>query len=218
MTTIRPFFVLVLIVGAMLTTMPAAAAEPAGRVEKIRGEAIRAGSDGTQEALQSGSIIYVGDVITTGDESRLRVRFSDTSSLQLSDNAEFVIDELVHQSPGEPGNQALEVAEGVFRFISGAIAAADNQNISLTTPVATIGIRGTNVVFGILTVGMPVGQPHYGFQIWDGAVEISTLAGSVVLDEPGEGTFLPLTEIAAPTPVRQWTEEEAAEARNLVSF
>ncbi len=42
--------------------------------------------------------------------------------------------------------------------------------------------------------------------------------GSVALDEPGEGTFLPLTRIAAPTPVRQWTEAEAAEAEAALAF
>ena len=39
---------------------------------------------------------------------------------------------------------------------------------------------------------MPAGQPHYGFQIQEGAIEVITPQGSVTLDEPGEGTFLPL--------------------------
>ena len=84
--------------------------------------------------------------------------------------------------------------------------------------MATIGIRGTVFVGGELTVGMPPGQPHYGFQVTEGAIEVISPGGSVVLDEPGEGTFLPLTAIAAPTPPRQWTEEEAAEAQDALAF
>jgi hypothetical protein len=40
----------------------------------------------------------------------------------------------------------------------------------------------------------------------------------VTLDQPGEGTFIPLDGSAAPTPVRQWTAEEAAEADALLAF
>lgn len=197
---------------------PALASNPAGRVERIAGDASRAADDGTVEALALGSVIYEGDTVATGDGARLRVRFSDTSSLQMGENAELLIDEMVHPSAEDTGSQAFEFATGVFRFISGSIAHADPDSVSLSTPVATIGIRGTNVVFGVLTVGMPEGQSHYGFQLWDGAVEITSMAGSVILDERGEGTFLPLTKIAAPTPTRQWKEDEAAEARDAVSF
>ncbi|MEQ8665507.1 MAG: FecR domain-containing protein [Rhodospirillales bacterium] len=201
----------------ILTAASAIAADPVGRIEKIRGEAERLHARGT-EPLTVGSVVYTEDVIRTGDAARLRIRFLDTSSLQLSENTEFLIDDLVYQGPESAANQSLVFLEGVFGFISGSIAQADREAVSLTTPVATIGIRGTQVVFGVLTVGMPPGEPHYGFQIWDGAVEITSPVGSVTLDEPGEGTFLPLTRTAAPTPVRRWTEEEAAEARDLLAF
>ena len=93
-----------------------------------------------------------------------------------------------------------------------------SSDVAFATPVATIGIRGTEFLGGELTVGMPVGQPHYGFQIIEGAIEVIVPGGSVILDQPGEGTFLPLTRVAAPTPVRQWTEEEAAEAVEALAF
>ena len=65
---------------------------------------------------------------------------------------------------------------------------------------------------------MPAGQPHYGFQVKEGAIEVTSPGGSVVLDEAGEGTFLPLNRVAAPTPVRQWTAEETAEAEEALAF
>ena len=42
--------------------------------------------------------------------------------------------------------------------------------------------------------------------------------GSVVLDEPGEGTFLPLDRVTAPTPVRVWTDAATAEAEDALAF
>ena len=200
-----------------VSAAPSNAADPVGRVERLKGDASRLHADGT-EALAVGSVVYTDDVIRTGDTARLRIRFLDTSSLQLSENTQFLIDDMVYQGPGSDANQTLVFLEGVFGFISGEIARIDRDAVSLTTPVATIGIRGTQVVFGELTVGMPRGQTHYGFQIWDGAVEVASPVGSVVLDEAGEGTFLPLTQTAAPTPVRQWTAEEAAEVRARLAF
>ena len=137
--------------------------------------------------------------------------------MTLGENASITIDELIY-APGGDSSQLLSIARGVFRIATGEIAKLSPDSVTVTTPVAFVGIRGTEFLGGELTVGMPPGQPHYGFQVSEGAIEVTSPAGSVVLDEPGEGTFLPLTRVAAPTPVRQWTEEEAAEAEAALAF
>ncbi len=198
----------------------AAALERAGRVERQKGAATRTQAADTYPLDVRGGI-FVGDIIETGAGSRLLIRFSDSSSLTLGENAKMIIDEMVYEPSGlseDSDRQSIEFVQGVFRFVSGKIGKVRSQDVTIATPVATIGIRGTTFVGGELTVGMPPGQPHYGFQILEGEIEVMTPLGSVVLDEPGEGTFLPLTRAAAPTPVRQWTEEEAAEAREALAF
>lgn len=133
----------------------------------------------------------------------------------------MLIDEMVFDESAKGasvGRQALIMSVGVFRYTSGKIGKASQFQVVFGTPVATIGIRGTEFVGGELTVGMPPGQPHYGFQIQEGAIQVITPQGSVILDEPGEGTFLPLAGGRPPTPVRQWTPEEAAEAQDLLAF
>lgn len=208
------FFVCVLAINVAL------AQEIAGTVERIRGDASR--QQGSETApLSVGAQILVGDVVSTGDDARLRIRFTDQSTLSLGERAEMSIDQLIYTPAGrtpESGGQSLKYLKGVFEFVSGRIGKSLPGQVALNTPVATIGIRGTRVIAGELTVGMPAGEPHYGFQILEGAVVITAPLGSVTLDEPGEGTFLPLTRQAAPTPVRQWTAEEAAEARDAVAF
>lgn len=205
----------------LLLAVPSARAmEEAGIVDRIRGEATRL-AGGETSVLATGTPVFIGDVIKTGENARLQIRFFDSSSLKLGENAEMNIDELVYQPAGrtpESGAQSLRYVKGVFEFVSGRIGQNLPATVALNTPVATIGIRGTRVIAGELTVGMPPGQPHYGFQILEGAVSINAPLGSVTLDEPGEGTFLPLDRQAAPTPVRQWTPEEAAEARDAVAF
>lgn len=212
--------VAVLLIG-LSYALPVQAQQAAGQVERQKGAATRTAADSTSNQVKGdlvqGDRVHVGDEIRTGPGARLQIRFDDQSSLTLGENAVITIDQFVY-SPGGSSLQALAIVHGVFRFSTGQIAKLAARDIAFTTPVATVGIRGTVFVGGELTVGMPVGQPHYGFQITEGAIEVTSPAGSVVLDEPGEGTFLPLTRVAAPTPVRQWTEAEAAEAQAALAF
>ncbi len=215
--------VYIAVVGALfvvLAVLPASALERAGTVERQKGEATRT-HDGETLTLKAGSAIYPGDRIETGEGARLIVRFVDSSTLQMGSDAIIDVDELVYDVHGltdADDSQALKFVEGVFKYVSGAISKGSYQSVSIDTPVATIGIRGTEFVAGRLTVGMPPGTSHYGYQIREGAIEIIAPGGSVTLDAPGEGTFLPYDRVAAPTPVRQWTDAEAQEADDLLAF
>jgi hypothetical protein len=210
----------IVIAALTLSHVAAIAQETAGVVEKIRGEAFQL-AGGTNKPLSVGAAIHAGDLVTTGDDARLLIRFLDQSTLTMGEKAQMAIDEMVYVPEGrnpERGEQTLKFVTGVFQYVSGKISHSDRTQVALNTPVATIGIRGTRLLAGELQVGMPVGQSHYGFQILEGAIDVIAPMGTVTLDEPGEGTFLPLTGQAAPTPVRQWTAEEAAEAANAVRF
>ena len=208
-------FVVLLFVG-IICGLPVQAQQAVGQVERQKGTASRT-TAGITSDLAQGSQIFVGDEIRSGPDARVMILFDDESKLTLGENARITIDEFIY-SPGGNSSQALAVVVGVFRFVSGQIGKESPLNVAVSTPVASIGIRGTTFLGGELTVGMPVGQPHYGFQVKEGAIEVISPGGSVVLDEAGEGTFLPLNRVAAPTPVRQWTAEEAAEAEDALAF
>ena len=211
------FLGLVLVLCAASTSW---AQERAGIVLRQKGDASRS-QVAESAALQTGSAVYAGDTIETGPDARLLIRFVDASTLQMGAGGKLVIDEMVYNVHGlsnAPDRQSVNFVEGVFRYVSGAISSNDGTDVAIGTPVATIGIRGTDFVAGRLTVGMPPGTSHYGYQIRDGAIEIIAPGGSVTLDAPVEGTFLPFDEIAAPTPVRQWTDAEAQEADDLLAF
>lgn len=195
------------------------AAEGIGQVEQQKGVAERR-ANGAWMPLGIADQVFEGDAIRTRKDARLIIQFADSSSLTLGENARITLDGFVYNAsvrdkPSE--SQTISIMIGVFRFISGAIAKAEPQRTILNTPVATIGIRGTQFLGGELTVGMPPGQQHYGFQIESGAIEVRSAGGTGLLDEPGEGTFLPLTGLAAPV-VRQWRAEVQAEALDALAF
>lgn len=206
----------------LLHLLPAAAwsSQAVGSVERLKGDAGRTVA-GVRAGLAVNGAVFAGDVIETGAGARLEIRFADDSALTLGENARVIVDSLIYEPAGAGtgrSEQIIKMAKGVFRFVSGKIGGGAADAFAFVTPVATIGIRGTDFVGGELTVGMPAGQPHYGFQIREGAIAVTSPLGSALLDQPGEGTFLSLTRSAAPAPVRQWTAEEAAEADAALAF
>jgi hypothetical protein len=66
--------------------------------------------------------------------------FLDKTTLTVGPNSNVVIDEFVYR-PGGGGNQFVaSLTKGALRFVGGQIS--HNQGATITTPTATIGIRG----------------------------------------------------------------------------
>ena len=84
--------------------------------------------------------IALGDLIQTGKASQLQVLLLDRSSFSIGANAALRIDRFVYD-PARGRSSGASVTKGAFRFMSGQRSAANSATI--TSPVATIGIRGT---------------------------------------------------------------------------
>ncbi len=86
--------------------------------------------------------IALGDVIQTGKGSQLQILLLDRSTFSVGANASIRIDRFVYD-PARGRGSGATVTRGAFRFMSGAPARGNSGSVS--TPVATIGIRGTIV-------------------------------------------------------------------------
>jgi hypothetical protein len=93
---------------------------------------------GKQVALKQR--IALGDLIKTGKASQLQILLLDRSSFSIGANAALKIDRFVYD-PARGRNSGASVTKGAFRFMSGQRSAANSTTVS--SPVATIGIRGT---------------------------------------------------------------------------
>jgi hypothetical protein len=61
----------------------------------------------------------------------------------IGPNSSLTIDEFVYNPGGGQGRLTANIARGAFRFVSGKVAATGQDAMKITTPAATIGIRGT---------------------------------------------------------------------------
>src|SRR5882724_5741108 len=119
-------------------------AQPIGRVASVQGGAT-AVRNGVAVALNAGDAVYKGDVVqTAGGNSAVGVIFGDGSTFNLSANARMVLNEFVYNpAPGSVNSSLINLVQGSITFIAGEVAKTGDMKVS--TPVATMGIRGTAV-------------------------------------------------------------------------
>ena len=176
---------------------------PVGFVDKVENEAKVVSGDSGATAI-IGTPVHMKDELRTGAEGRLQVTFRDNTVLTLGEKASVVIDRYVYAPDRDVGETVLQATKGAFRFASGRIKGLKQSNIAVSTPVADIGVRGTEFWGG------PMDQ-KYGVLLLEGEVTVSNQAGSATLSTPGQGTDIP-SPLDAPGPVQAWSADKIAGA------
>ncbi|MDW3206788.1 MAG: FecR family protein [Alphaproteobacteria bacterium] len=119
--------------------------DPIGFVMTSTGTVTVERADGTVEQLSAGDPVFEDDILTTGDDSTVGIRFQDESRFSLGEDGRMELDTFVYDAVAGTGTSLIDVAEGSFAFVSGMIAKTGDDAMSVQTPVATIGVRGTTV-------------------------------------------------------------------------
>ncbi len=119
---------------------PAASDEPIGNVATLTGTASVIRNQNTLP-LKLKDDIYLNDTLVTFSGSALGVTFNDATTFNLTANASIKVDDFVYQDGGQQNSALFDVAKGTVAFVASAVAKTGNMKI--TTPTATLGIRGT---------------------------------------------------------------------------
>jgi hypothetical protein len=148
----------------------AGAAVPAATVTLLTGHGTATGADGAVRTLAQGDPVYSGEIIHSGFNSYLDLKFSDGGFFLLRPSTRFQINNYVDAAapaeapptaaaaqsaapapqPVSPPAQGaashafFSLLKGGFRTVSGLIGKINHEDYSVATPVATIGIRGTD--------------------------------------------------------------------------
>lgn len=121
-----------------------AAPEPVARVALAVGEATRVNAAGLAEPIRLGSALAAGDRIITGKDGLAILVFSDAGRVSLRADSELVIHRYHVDPAGADTRLELELVRGAMRQISGDAARLQPERYRLNTPVAAIGVRGTD--------------------------------------------------------------------------
>jgi hypothetical protein len=122
-----------------------------GEVSLVLGEALIRSDDGGRRDVARGMVISVGDEIETRANGHVHIRFIDNALVSVRPNSRLSIDRYEFDaSRTERSAVKFSLSEGVTRAISGEAAKAARDRFRLNTPVAAIGVRGTDFVVGAI--------------------------------------------------------------------
>ena len=197
-----------LIITVCLMASHVSAAEPAiGKIVRVKQGAFING----QPAIRMGHIVS-GDTITTDADGRVEISFIDTTVLTVGGASEFTIDEYSYSTTNSVQKALLILTQGAFRAVTSQLIDAAPENFQIATPLATIGIRGTDFWGGFLTADT------LDVLMLDGkGVVVTTEGGTLVIDKPGYGLTVPTQELP-PQNLKKWGPAKVGEAVQTVSF
>jgi len=177
--------------------------EAVARVERLDGVVGAIAGDQPPRRLDTGATIASGERIQVGADSNVTLRFRDESRFDIGARGVLVVDRFETGKKPEESAFVTRILKGSFRFVTGLIAKTRPSSMRVVMPVATIGIRGTNVAgeadetSAKVILLEPEDDPRRST-----AVEVSNQFGSVLIDQPGFGTEIP-DQFSPPSPVRR---------------
>jgi hypothetical protein len=115
--------------------------EPIGNVATVVGSATVTRNNAATP-LKIKDDIYLDDVLQTSANSSLGITFIDATTFNLTANAKITVDSFVYEDGGKKNAALFDVAKGTVAFVAASVAKTGDMKIS--TPTATLGIRGTS--------------------------------------------------------------------------
>lgn len=182
-------------------------ANVAGTVKHITGSAL-AVQNAEVRPLKVGDEVLIGDILSTGTDSRLEISMIDEGNFKLGAKTSFVVIDYTF-GQGKDGNVITELLNGAMDGVSGQIAKANPDGMKILTRHATIGIRGTKFFVGEMDEKLHVAH-------WSGGgVHVKNHGGEVFLKDDHTGTVLH-HDHKAPTDPEKWDGDKKKRAKSLV--
>jgi ferric-dicitrate binding protein FerR (iron transport regulator) len=190
-----------LLATALTTGLPGAAiaGNAAGSVSDLIGEAT-ASDEGATRALAVKALILLGDLVKTGNDSRLGLALGQRTLLRLGAETELRIERYIVDAGGE-----LEFRQGTILFDHKG--SKTRNDIRFNTPYGLIAVRGTRFLAG-------PSKGKFSVFVSRGKVEVSGGRGTVLLTS-GLGTDFAQPGAAPSEPVA-WKSARINELRGLV--
>lgn len=140
--------------------------DPIGNVATLTGSATvtRNNVIGTLKVQDD---IFKNDILRTRANSTLGITFNDATTFNLTANAQIVVDNFVY-AEGSTGNAAMfDIAKGTVAFVAAAVAKTGDMKIS--TPTASLGIRGTTGLVEVPDGTSPTSARDVGIKLYPDA-------------------------------------------------
>lgn len=134
--------------------------------------------------------IELNDEARTGN-GRMLIMFLDKAELALKEHSEVLIDEIYYDPDPSLSKMSMKFTMGTARFASGRLGLVNKANIDITTPTASIAVRGTDFTTTVDELGRSLiillpddeGNPS-------GEIVVSNEGGEVTLNQAYQATMV----------------------------
>jgi hypothetical protein len=126
------------VIAALAALPQPASASGIATVVDVVNEGYRTPPGADETAAKSADELVQNEALRTEEESAIQVQFVDGSQLSVEQSSEMVLSDYVYDGTAAAG--LINLNDGLFHFTSNG---KPDQGVKLRTPVATIGVRGT---------------------------------------------------------------------------
>jgi len=177
-----------------------------GNVDQLEGKGVVDRKDGDKNITIEQSLdILQYDTVKTGN-GKVGILFVDDTRVDVTQHSKLIIDEFVFYLTSEICKLNLSAKLGTIRYASGQIAKNSRQDIKITTPTATIGVRGTDFSMTIDELGgstiilLPSCDVNGNCLV--GEISVESAAGQVILNQAFQATQVIVPETSPSPPVK----------------
>ena len=145
LSCIAAVLLLAVLMPSMVKAAEAANLTVAGHVAFVNGQVVLAQQGKPNRSVQTGDPVYVGDHIQTLANSQLHLRMVDNAFLALRPSSQLVISAYQYDKDQPQASKIrIDLEQGTSRAVSGKGGQAAKNQYRFNTPLAAIGLRGTD--------------------------------------------------------------------------
>jgi len=137
--------------------------------------------------------VFSYDVVKTGN-GKTGIEFVDETRVDVTQHSKLIIDEFVYDPNTQTGALSLKASLGTVRYASGQIAKNSKQNVKISTPTATIAVRGTDFAMTIDELGSStiILLPSCNTlgKCYVGEIAVESDAGQVIMNQAFQATVV----------------------------
>jgi hypothetical protein len=174
-----------LVLGAALVNP--ALSQTAGVIQFVAGDVQLVQPDGAERAARKGVAVNVGDTLATAKGAMAQLKMGDGAVVVVVPESRVTVAEFRYTGV-EDGTEKVRyrLEQGGFRAVTGAIGRTHKKNYVIETPIAHMGVRGTDHETYYFPVSGPSGgegaKPGAYNKVNTGRTFIRTGAGEVEIE------------------------------------
>jgi hypothetical protein len=172
-------------------------AKKVGVVVEMSGSVLAVDKSKVSRALSKGSSVFLGDKVITGETGYVRLQMIDKAVLDLRCFSIMVIEDYALNNTSR--RSILNLLQGSLKKVTGEIGKMAEDVYELKTPVASVGVRGTEYALRVFQSkgcgGTLDADDGLYLEVIKGLVDIHNVAGKEVIAK-GETAYVSLPKAA----------------------